>query len=61
MRIIGGNLKGYILNIPNDKNTRPLKDLARESIFNLLAHSNKISLQLKKSNVFYFFLNPFRR
>tara|TARA_B100000029_G_scaffold496823_1_gene563633 strand:- start:2632 stop:3195 length:564 start_codon:yes stop_codon:yes gene_type:complete len=51
MRIIGGNLKGYILNIPNDKNTRPLKDLARESIFNLLAHSNKISLQLKKSNV----------
>ena len=34
-----------------DKNTRPLKDLARESIFNLLIHSNKILLQLKQSNV----------
>ena len=34
-----------------DKNTRPLKDLARESIFNLLTHSNKISLQLEQSNI----------
>ena len=37
--------------MPKDKNTRPLKDLARESIFNLLTHSNKILLQLKQSNV----------
>ena len=37
--------------MPKDKYTRPLKDLARESIFNLLTHSNKISLQLEKSNV----------
>ena len=37
--------------MPKDKNTRPLKDLVRESIFNLLSHSNKILLQLKKSNV----------
>ena len=37
--------------MPKDKNTRPLKDLARESIFNLLTHSNKILLQLKHSNV----------
>ena len=34
-----------------DKKTRPLKDLARESIFNLLSHSNKISLQLEESNI----------
>jgi len=34
-----------------DKDIRPLKDLARESIFNLLTHSNKILLQLKQSNV----------
>ena len=34
-----------------DKNTRPLKDLAKESIFNLLTHSNKISLQLKQSDI----------
>jgi len=51
MRIIAGDLKGSILHMTNDKNTRPLKDLARESIFNLLTHSNKISLQLKQSNV----------
>ena len=51
MRIIAGKLKGSTLNTPKNKNTRPLKDLARESIFNLLTHSNKISLQLEKSNV----------
>ena len=51
MRIIAGDLKGSTLHMPKDKNTRPLKDLARESIFNLLTHSNKILLQLKQSNV----------
>ena len=51
MRIIAGKLKGTTLHIPKDKNTRPLKDLVRESIFNLLSHSNKILLQLKQSNV----------
>jgi len=34
-----------------NKNTRPLKDLVRESIFNLLTHSNKISLQFEQSNI----------
>ena len=51
MRIIAGKLKGTTLHMLKDKNTRPLKDLARESIFNLLAHSNKISLQLEQSNI----------
>ena len=51
MRIIAGKLKGNTLHIPKDKITRPLKDIARESIFNLLTHSNKILLQLKQSNV----------
>ena len=37
--------------MPKDKNIRPLKDLVRESIFNLLIHSNKISLKLEQSNV----------
>ena len=49
MRIIGGKLKGHTINIPTDKNTRPLKDIARESIFNLLIHSKKISLKLEES------------
>jgi len=51
MRIISGKLKGNILHIPKDNNTRPLKDLVRESIFNLLSHSNKVSLQLERSNI----------
>jgi 16S rRNA (guanine966-N2)-methyltransferase len=51
MRIIGGKLKGSILYMPKDKNTRPLRDLARESIFNVLAHSNKISFSIQESNV----------
>ena len=51
MRIIAGKLKGTILYLPKDKNIRPLKDLARESIFNLLTHSDKISLQLEQSNI----------
>ena len=51
MRIIAGKLKGATLHMPLDKNTRPLKDIARESIFNLLNHSNKILLRLKQSNV----------
>ena len=51
MRIIAGKLKGTTLHIPKDKNTRPLKDIARESIFNILTHSNKISLQLEQSNI----------
>ena len=51
MRIIAGKLKGSTLFMTKDKKTRPLKDLARESIFNLLSHSNKISLQLKESNI----------
>ena len=51
MRIIAGKLKGFTLHIPKDKITSPLKNIARESIFNLLTHSNKISLQLKQSDV----------
>ena len=51
MRIIAGKLKGSKLNIPDDKSTRPLKDLARESIFNLISHSSNISFKFEKSNI----------
>ena len=51
MRIIAGKLKGISLHHPQNKITRPLKDRARESIFNLLTHSNKISFQFEKSNI----------
>ena len=46
MRIIGGSLKGKKLFQPIDQDTRPLKDIVKESIFNILQHSvdNKVNL-----------------
>ncbi len=51
MRIISGNLKGKKLLEPKDTNTRPLKDLTKESIFNVLQHSKKFSIDFKKSEI----------
>ena len=51
MRIIAGKFKGIKLFASTDKKIRPLKDMVRESIFNFLAHSNKILFQLDRSNV----------
>ena len=51
MRIISGKMKGFNLYMPKNKNTRPLKDLVRESIFNLLMHSKKINFDIKNANV----------
>ena len=51
MRIISGSNKGKKLIMPNDKTTRPLKDMAKESIFNILSHANYINFHLKDSKV----------
>jgi 16S rRNA (guanine966-N2)-methyltransferase len=51
MRIIGGKLKGSTLHLPENKDTRPLKDISRESIFNLLMHSNKFFFEIKNSMI----------
>ena len=51
MRIISGQFKGKKILDPKDKNTRPLKDLTKESIFNIIHHSNKIFFKLQNSNV----------
>jgi len=51
MRIVSGIFKGIALYGPKDKKIRPLKDMVRESVFNFLAHSNKIFHSLEKSNV----------
>ena len=51
MRIIGGKFKGKKLLGPRDKETRPLKDLAKESIFNVINHSNNFAIDIKKANV----------
>ena len=51
MRIISGLLKGKSLNFIKNLNTRPLKDIVRESIFNVLKHSNHINIDIENSNV----------
>ncbi len=51
MRIIGGNFRGKKIFIPKDKKTRPLKDLVKESIFNLILHSKKFDCSLDNSTV----------
>jgi len=51
MRIIAGNYKGRKIFEPPDKETRPLKDLTKESIFNILEHSKNAKIPIKKSNV----------
>ena len=51
MRIISGKYKGKKLFLPKDKNTRPLKDLVKVSIFNLLDHSKKINKKLENSSI----------
>ena len=51
MRIISGTNKGKKLFIPDQKFTRPLKDLVKESIFNFLEHSKKIDIRIQNSNI----------
>ena len=50
MRIIGGKYKGRKIFIP-DKNTRPLRDMVKESIFNLIEHSKKIDIKIENSRI----------
>ena len=51
MRIISGNYKGKKIQQPIDDKTRPLKDLTKESIFNVINHSNKFNINLTKAFV----------
>ena len=51
MRIISGTAKGKKILLPIDKQTRPLKDLTKESIFNILEHSNLIEAKIKGANI----------
>ena len=49
MRIISGYYKGKKILTPTDKKTRPLKDLTKESIFNIIKHSNKFKINFSNS------------
>ena len=51
MRIISGSFRSKKILEPKDIKTRPLKDLTKESIFNIINHSNKFKVELIESNV----------
>ncbi len=51
MRIISGNYKGKKIIEPKDAKTRPLKDLTKESIFNIITHSNKFSINFENAEI----------
>ena len=51
MRIISGIFKGKKIFEPKDASTRPLKDLTKESIFNIIVHSNKLKIDIQNSFV----------
>ena len=51
MRIISGRFKGKKIFRPTDLNTRPLRDMVKESIFNLIQHSNKINFKIDNADV----------
>ncbi len=51
MRVISGSFKGKKLLGPKDVKTRPLKDLTKESIFNIIDHSNKFKVKLFEAKV----------
>tara|TARA_Y100000996_G_C22537123_1_gene648697 strand:- start:231 stop:797 length:567 start_codon:yes stop_codon:yes gene_type:complete len=51
MRIIRGNFRGKKLIQPLNEKTRPLRDMVKEAIFNLLEHSNKFNIKIENSKV----------
>ena len=51
MKIISGKFKGSRLFLPQNKITRPLKNIVKEAIFNLLNHSNKFSIKLEEKYI----------
>jgi len=51
MRIISGIFRGKKILQPRDVKTRPLKDLVKESIFNIISHSNKFKINLESSYI----------
>lgn len=51
MRIISGSCKGKKIFLPKDSITRPLRDYVKESIFNILEHSNLIDFRIKGSKI----------
>tara|TARA_B000000441_G_C21610830_1_gene271604 strand:- start:13 stop:357 length:345 start_codon:yes stop_codon:yes gene_type:complete len=56
MRIISGKAKGKKVLIPKDKKTRPLKDMVKESIFNIIKHSDLLRSKFDQCVILDLFL-----
>jgi len=56
MRIISGKFKGKKIFLPKESVTRPLKDLVKESIFNIIIHSNLFDIKIEKVMFLIFLL-----
>ena len=51
VRVIGGNLKRKKLFFEKLENTRPLRDLVKENLFNILLHSAKLKINIDNANI----------
>ena len=51
MRIIAGRFKGKPIMFLKSLNTRPLKDSVKESIFNIVTHSQLVDVVLDNSKI----------
>ena len=51
MRIIGGELKNKKIDYLKTSATRPIRDLVKESLFNVIQHSKLVNIEIKDCNV----------
>jgi 16S rRNA (guanine966-N2)-methyltransferase len=51
MRVVSGFLKRKKIEFLKSLTTRPLRDFVKESIFNIIEHSNLINVKLENSNI----------
>ncbi len=51
MRVISGTLKGRTIKFIKGSHTRPLKDSVKESIFNVMRHSNFFMPNIEESSI----------
>ena len=55
MRIISGKFRGKFIKFLKNETTRPLRDSVKENIFNILKHSNKFKIDIKKAKILDFY------
>ena len=51
MRIISGFLKGKSIKYLKNLKTRPLKDVVKENLFNIIQHSNQLNININDAKI----------